>query len=203
MIDSELLVDDIYTQGFHIIDQFLEQAHYQALTEKIHTIYQTGLMNSAKIGQQQQAHQNEAIRKDDILWIDEESQEPSIKAYLKQTQEIAQILNQSLFLGLIQFETHFAAYQPGTFYKKHIDQFSNTKDRKISCVYYLNPNWQEEYGGELNLYDKENQLMKQVYPQGNRFICFNSELPHEVCITHQPRYSIAGWMKSRNMSLVV
>lgn len=201
MIHSDLITHNIYTYGFHIIDNFLDESHYQALRSNVQEMDQKGLLSRAKIGVNENAHQNETIRGDETLWIDEQSEDPAVKAYLEQTNKIAKILNQSLFLGLIEFETHYALYQPGTYYKKHIDQFATTKDRKISCVYYLNSDWQNNYGGELKLYNQNNQLIQEVFPQGNRFICFNSELPHEVCITHQPRFSIAGWMKNRSMVL--
>lgn len=166
-------------------------------------MHHQGLFKSARVGPIVQAQQNNTIRTDEIYWLDEGSEEPAVQAYLKNAFQIAHILNQSLFLGLIEFETHFAAYHPGSFYKKHIDQFATKKTRKISCVYYLNEAWQEEFGGELKLYNKEGQLIQNVSPLANRFICFNSDLPHEVCLTHQPRYSIAGWMKTRSMSEVV
>ena len=180
------------------MDDFLDMPHYQSLRKTVEKLHQDGLFKNAKIGLKVQSHQNNAIRTDEICWIDEASEEPAVHAYLKQTNQIANILNQTLYLGLIEFETHFAAYQEGTFYKKHVDQFATTKTRKISCVYYLNEDWQEDFGGELKLYDKEQKLIHNVLPQGNRFICFNSELPHEVCTTHKPRYSITGWMKTRN-----
>lgn len=109
-------------------------------------------------------------------------------------------LNHALYLSLHEFETHFAIYQPGSFYKKHVDQFQSTKNRKISCVYYLNEQWQPSFGGKLNLYSPQDELLSEVIPLGNRLICFNSELPHEVELTHCTRYSIAGWMKTRTPS---
>lgn len=200
MLDPELITQDICTQGFCIIDQFLEMNHYQSLATMAREMHQEGLFKSARIGLKIQAQQNNTIRADEICWIDEYSQEPSIQAYLKEANSLANMFNQTLYLGLTEFETHFAAYQPGAFYKKHIDQFATTKTRKISCVYYLNQNWHEAFGGELKLYNKENQLIQKVTPFGNRFICFNSELPHEVCQTHQSRYSITGWMKTRSLT---
>lgn len=197
MIDPELITYNLCTHGFHIIDDFLASVHYQSLRKKAEKMHQKGLFKSAKIGLKVTAQQNNTIRTDEICWIDEESDDPAVQAYLIQTNNVANIFNESLFLGLIEFETHFAAYQAGSFYKKHIDQFATTKTRKISCVYYLNNDWQEAFGGELKLYNKEEQLIKNVFPEGNRFICFNSELLHEVCLTHQPRYSITGWMKTR------
>ncbi|WP_298623744.1 2OG-Fe(II) oxygenase [uncultured Legionella sp.] len=196
MLDPELISHHLCTQGFHIIDGFLDVEHYQALIARSQLMHEEGLFRSAKIGMKVQAHQNNAIRTDEICWIEEETTDASIHAFLKQTNALANILNRNLFLGLAEFETHFAVYKPGAYYKKHIDQFASKKTRKISCVYYLNEHWQEEFGGALNLYTTEDQLLQKVYPKSNRFICFNSELPHEVCLTHQTRYSITGWMKT-------
>lgn len=201
MLDPELISHHLCSQGYHIIDGFMDTEHYQSLISCAQIMHQEGLFRSAKIGMKVQAHLNNAIRTDEICWIEEESTDVSILAFLKQTNDLANILNQTLFLGLSEFETHFAVYQPGAFYKKHIDQFASQKTRKISCVYYLNENWQEEFGGELNLYTIEDQPLQKIYPKGNRFICFNSELPHEVCLTHQTRYSITGWMKTTANSL--
>ena len=202
LISPDILSHSIFTQGYYIIDDFLELKHYQTLRATAIELHEKGQFKSAKIGLKLNAQQDTNIRSDEICWLDDHATDPAIKAYLSQTKRIAQILNHSLFLGLFEFETHFAAYQPGSFYKKHVDQFATTQDRKLSCVYYLNNEWHQQYGGELNLYTTEDKLIRSISPQGNRFICFNSELPHEVCLTHQPRYSIAGWMKTRSLCLI-
>ena len=49
----------------------------------------------------------------------------------------------------------------------------------------------------------QDELIQDITPCGNRFICFKSELPHEVCLTLQTRYSIAGWMKTRSVFPVI
>ena len=197
LIDSKLLVDNICNQGYHIIDNFLEVENYLALGNHLHFLNQENALNIARIGSNEEVQNNQNIRNDKILWLDEDSEHPFITNYLNALSSVANILNQTLFLGLSEVESHFATYESGSFYKKHIDQFRTNKRRKISCVYYLNQNWQKEYGGELNLYTNQDELLKTVNPQGNRFICFTSDIPHEVCVTHQTRYSIAGWLKSR------
>ncbi|KTD74538.1 2OG-Fe(II) oxygenase [Legionella tucsonensis] len=202
MIDYDQLVHKLCNQGFYIIDGFLEHSECQLLLTMAKELYEQGLFQGAKIGLKLELHKNEVIRTDEIFWLDEEEKNPAIQIFLERIQKLAQILNQSLFLGLYEFETHFATYQPGTYYKKHIDQFATQKTRKISCVYYLNKSWEAEFGGELKLYNIQDQLIETVLPLENRFICFNSELPHEVCITHQPRYSITGWMKTRSHFLL-
>ena len=199
-MNAELITHDLCTQGYHLIDRLLEPAQCIALRTTAHEHYEQGLFRGAKIGRTLETHQNNTIRTDEILWLEGNETNPAIRTFLEQIQHLAQLLNQSLFLGLNEFETHFASYQPGTYYKRHIDQFATQKTRKVSFVYYLNQDWREEYGGELTLYNKENELLHKVLPQENRFICFNSDLPHEVALTHQPRYSITGWLKTRPMS---
>lgn len=202
MIITEQLEDEICTQGFHIIDNFLPLEDYQTLRAIADEMHTKGQFKSAKIGRQLGAGHHSAIRNDKICWLNEESANQSIKAYFHQINLLADRLNQTLFLGLVDFETHFAIYQPGALYKKHVDQFATTKERRISCVYYLNTDWQESFAGELTLYGLDDQLITSILPCGNRFVCFSSELPHEVCPTRQTRYSITGWMKTRSMSLI-
>jgi SM-20-related protein len=200
LFNSDLMTHNLVTQGFHIIDDFLELEPFYELRDLAISLQQNNSFRDAKIGSKNQAQQNTNIRSDKIHWLDNQSQHPSIRLYLDTTKQMAQDFNQTLFLSLCDFEFHFAVYQPGTFYKKHVDQFAHTKNRKISCVYYLNESWQKNFGGELVLYNHKNKVLHTVHPEKNRFICFNSELPHEVCVTHQTRLSITGWMKTRALT---
>jgi SM-20-related protein len=202
LIDFELITRNLCSEGFHIIDNFLDPILCQSLHTIAQEMHQQGFFRGAKIGLNQELQKNNAIRTDEIFWLDGDETNPAIHAFLAQMHQLAQKLNQELFLGLTEFETHFAVYQPGTYYKKHIDQFTAQKTRKISCVYYLNKDWQAEFGGELKLYNREDQLIQNILPQENRFICFNSELAHEVSLTHKLRYSIAGWLKTRSLSSI-
>lgn len=201
-MNIDILIDEVGTKGFHIVDNFLNNQDFETLRTHCQGLYAQGVFNQAKIGFRAHATKNQRIRSDEIHWLNEYSEIPAIQSYYKQIQKISQRLNQTFFLGLIDFETHFAVYQPGAFYQKHCDQFAATKDRKISCVYYLNQHWKKEDGGELKLYSKNDELIETILPSQNRFVCFDSELPHEVCLTHQPRYSITGWLKSRQISII-
>ncbi|WP_244946907.1 2OG-Fe(II) oxygenase [Legionella israelensis] len=196
------IADDIYHQGFSVIDSFLPIDDYKDLLLTVQTMHSNGLFQIAKIGRKFQAIENSNIRSDKIAWLDHSSNNKAIESYFSRTNQIASILNKSFFLGLNDFEAHFSVYLPGTFYRKHVDQFKSTQDRRISCVYYLNEGWQENDGGQLKLYDYAHQPLIHLLPLGNRFVCFKSDLAHEVCETHQTRYSIAGWMKIRSLSLI-
>jgi len=197
------VVENIYQNGFHIIDNFLDEAHYQELRSLVQLLHDQGNFEPAKIGQQQNKVLNTTVRSDHIFWLDKEKTNPAIEAYFAGLKNISTALNESLFLGLVDYEAHFAIYQPNNFYKKHVDQFATAQERRISCVYYLNPSWQEAFGGQLQLYDHTDQPLTTILPQGNRFVCFNSDIPHEVRTAFKTRYSIAAWLKIRSMTHVI
>ena len=53
------------------------------------------------------------------------------------------------------YEFHYALYETGSFYKKHMDQFRNNDSRKYSMIMYLNEGWQDGDGGELNIHHED------------------------------------------------
>ncbi|WP_242604474.1 2OG-Fe(II) oxygenase [Legionella gresilensis] len=170
--------------------------------EKAHSLKDAALeimrqkeFQAAKIGNLTNTSLNDAIRTDKIYWL--ESNSPDVQHFWQMITQIKITLNKTLYLGLEEFEVHFAFYQAGAFYRKHIDQFKNKKSRKVSFVYYLNPHWQANCGGQLLLYNEQNKLMTSVSPTWNRLICFLSHLPHEVLTTTTDRLSITGWLKTK------
>lgn len=197
MTDYDNLVEAIYSQGFHIMDNFLPNGTVEALRACALQLDDDNHFHAARIGNQAKTARNQDIRRDNICWLDEESDNAAILAYLSSMRDISSALNRQLYLGLVHFESHFALYSPGSFYTKHIDQFNNKQDRKISSVVYLNSNWEASFGGELILYDKQDKVLKRILPVSNRLVCFDSSLPHEVKTTTETRLSIAGWMKTR------
>ena len=199
MFDYEDIAESIGIQGFSYRDNFLAPHHYLALQAHLERTYSEVFFKPAEIGKTSTKAYNASVRNDRIYWLQQQGDIDSLNAYWQAMDKVRVALNRILFLGLWELEAHFSVYGPGNFYKKHIDQFVDTSERRISCVYYLNKDWQEEYGGALRLYNTSEELLVEVKPEGNRFICFTSDLPHEVCLTHQTRYSIAGWMKVRPM----
>lgn len=188
--------------GIAIIENFLPEEHFKALGKKAERFFNEGLFKQSRVGQTQNAAHHQTIRNDKILWLDQNPECNALNAYQLNIKKISKILNESFFLGLFDYEAHFAIYQPGDFYKKHVDQFRLTKERQISCVYYLNTKWHNSSGGELILYDHKSTLLSSFMPTPNRLICFKSDLPHEVRPTTQERYSITGWLKTRSINHV-
>jgi Rps23 Pro-64 3,4-dihydroxylase Tpa1-like proline 4-hydroxylase len=89
-------------------------------------------------GVQGVAEIRQAVRGDRIHWL-EQGQSAAGDVWLQQLEGLRLQLNQGLFLGLEDFEGHYALYPPGSFYQKHLDRFHDDDRRSISVVLYLNP----------------------------------------------------------------
>ncbi len=155
----------------------------------------TSQFDDAGIGREQQHMQNNFVRSDEICWITGVS--TAGRNWLDWTHRLQLFLNRQLFLGLFSFESHFAHYAPGDFYKRHYDAFKGDANRILSVVVYLNPHWIPHQGGELVIYQDEmdNEGIK-VQPGLATVVVFLSEdFPHEVLPATRDRYSIAGWYR--------
>ena len=138
---------------------------------------------------------NKTVRSDEICWINDESE--AGENWLNWASGLQQYVNRRLFLGLFSFESHFASYQKGDLYKRHLDAFKGQTNRVLSMVVYLNKEWSEEDGGELVLYqDEEDKTGINVLPTFGTVVVFLSEeFPHEVLPAQKERFSIAGWFR--------
>lgn len=135
------------------------------------------------------------LRSDRIHWLD--ARAPDEALWLAWADGLRQHLNRSLFLGLADYEAHFAHYAPGQRYGRHLDAFRGQANRVLSTVLYLTEDWAEDDGGELLLEDGPEQRWR-VSPQPGRLVVFLSEeVPHEVLSARRDRYSIAGWFRVR------
>ncbi len=139
---------------------------------------------------------NQLIRTDEISWIDGTTEAGT--AWIEWSTSLQAYLNARLFLGLFSFESHFARYMKGDFYRKHQDSFSGQNNRILSLVLYLNKGWLEGDAGELLLFvGKGNGTVIKVPPVFGTLVAFLSEdFPHEVAITNSDRVSIAGWFRA-------
>lgn len=139
------------------------------------------------------------IRGDRTCWLDDPRCGPAAAEFLAVLDQIRAAINRRAFLGLAEFEAHYAAYPPGAGYARHRDRFRDSDARVVSWVTYLNPEWREEDGGALRLYADDGQGGERTLerlPVGGS-VCFLSEIEHEVRPAHRPRHSIAGWMRRR------
>ncbi|RRC98679.1 2OG-Fe(II) oxygenase [Amphritea balenae] len=188
------IAEQVYAQGYCILPKALPDELAQALATEVRSLPQSSF-SRAGIGRQEDHLMTEVIRRDEIHWIDNSTAAGS--AWLNWTAQLQQAMNRRLFLGLFSFESHYAHYSEGDFYKKHLDAFRGQQNRMLTVVTYLNPEWGDEDGGELLIYPEqgENPLHKVKPAFGTLVIFLSEEFPHEVLPAHTDRYSIAGWYR--------
>ncbi len=201
LIDKlNLVADGLAENGFAITDDFLSPQEVQSILQLDE--FQNGLLpfKKAGIGKLQDKQINEAIRGDYIQWVDRASAQPSIQAYLTKLNELISFVNQNLFLSLKDYEVHMTIYPPGSYYKRHLDQFKKDDHRRLSVICYLNENWKEEEGGQLRIFLPEKH--NDVLPVAGRLVCFRSDqLEHEVLPATRPRLSLTGWILDQHAEL--
>lgn len=134
-------------------------------------------------------------RGDKIYWIDCKTKNEAECVFLTQIEEFILYLNDTCYAGINACEFHYALYESGKSYKRHIDQFQNNSDRKFSMIHYLNEDWLKEDGGELSIYQED--MVIKIQPSIRKAVFFSSDsCMHEVCESSRPRMSISGWLKS-------
>ncbi|WP_265942439.1 2OG-Fe(II) oxygenase [Dechloromonas sp. A34] len=151
----------------------------------------------AGIGRGAANQRRESIRGDLISWFD--LADHTDRAYLAWMEELRLGLNAALFLGLFDYECHYAIYGSGAGYAKHSDVLNGARQRVLSTVLYLNEGWQEGDGGQLRLFDPTGDgVIATIQPEFGTMVIFLSEVfPHQVLTANRQRRSIAGWFRGR------
>lgn len=202
----EQIVESILADGYGVLDNFLSPALVDILAQQLRQRRMQGQFRTAGIGNQQVVVETK-IRGDEIMWLDEASVTTDEVSFLSAIDEFRQYVNQTCFLGLRESEFHYALYPPGTFYKRHLDQFRSGSrlgegQRKLSVICYLNTDWHEADGGQLAIFlpddqNKDSERTVTVTPVGGRLVCFESgRLEHEVRPATRERLSLTGWLKT-------
>ena len=192
----DVIADALVDKGYIFLSDLVPTHISQMLLEKIQST-QAHELKAASIGRGIEQQLNPDIRRDRIQWL-EESNEPD-NQYLDVMMQLKNGLNRRLFMGLFDYESHYAVYQPGAFYKKHVDALKGSQNRILTTVFFLNPDWKMADCGELIIYDEADIEIERIAPKMGHFVIFLSErFPHEVTQTLAQRNSIAGWFRVSN-----
>lgn len=192
--------DQLAQQDYVIIDEFLSQEILQSVLVYFNELVEKDAFKKAAIGKTGSEKIIEEVRGDYTYWL--KSGIDPIPQLFEVLTETKGLINRLCYLSLADFEFHFAHYPKGSFYKKHLDQFSGRNNRMISMIIYLNEDWVEGDGGELQIYPKGKPPLK-IAPLMNRCVMFRSDtLLHEVLMANKSRKSITGWMLYQPAPLV-
>jgi SM-20-related protein len=194
---TQLTLDQLASHGWSQQSNFLSAELTLALARECRQHAEDGRLVPAGIGRAAGHAVQPSVRGDHVRWL-ETGQSDACDSYLAIMETLRLALNRDFFLGLDNFETHFAAYAPGACYHKHIDRFRDDDLRTISVVVYLNAGWDVLEGGALRLHpDGLPQL--DISPEGSRLVLFvAADMAHEVLPATRERISLAGWFRRRD-----
>lgn len=178
-------------EGYAVIPDFLNDEERDELTTEFLRLQVSGRFRRAGVGRGARHQLADELRRDEVCWI-----EPGGRLREK-LDSLRRKLNESFYLGLWDFEGHYAHYPPGAYYRRHLDRFSDDSARRVSLVLYLNETWTPDDGGELTLHLAER--LEKILPRPGMLVVFLSdEIPHEVLPSRRDRHSFAGWFRTRS-----
>ena len=201
--DIERVADALADDGWLVIPNWLEPALQQSLLAEARRRAQSGSMVAARVGRTDELRHAREIRGDQIQWLETDDPADGVRTLLKQLDGMRQGINQHLFLGLVELESHFAHYPPGAHYQRHLDRFRSDDTRTLSAVVHLGDPWTAEHGGELRIFleGPDGERSVDIAPIPGQLVLFlSAEVEHKVLPTQRDRYSIAGWMRRRPLS---
>lgn len=188
-------------RGVSVSRDFLPAAAVAALAQEARSLYADGAFRQAGVGRGGGRTLASEIRGDQVRSLDEAAATAPQAAFWQALHALKAELNAALFLGLAEFEGHYAAFPVGAHYVKHLDRFAESDARVISAVLYLNAGWTAELGGALRLYGENG--WEDVLPEAGSLVVFRSDsVHHEVLPASRLRFSLTGWFRRRGASVL-
>jgi len=200
-LPAETLAAQIAESGYALSPDFLPPSMVEALRLECARLEQAGCFRAAGIGGGGDLRVRDDIRGDRICWIEPVAAGPTVRQVLTRLDVLRTAVNREMYLGLLDFECHFARYAPGSGYQRHYDQLRGSDKRQLTITLYLNEEWRDEYGGQLRVYldQAHEEKVLEVVPRGGTLVAFLSErFAHEVLPCSQTRLSFTGWFLRRD-----
>ena len=189
------LIDSYLASQVGIAKDFLNSALAAHLTQNLHDLYCGRQLLSAGTGNDQIINHDKQLRSDKIYWLDRIHNDPYENDFFNLVDLFVAYLNRTCYAGITGYEFHYALYEKGSFYGRHLDHFKHNGNRAFSMIMYLNKDWVRADGGELRIYHPGK--LQDIEPLNGKSVFFKSaDLEHEVLLTNKPRMSITGWLKT-------
>ena len=191
----ESFINSFIAEKVGISDDFLSKTLAGHLKDNLLGLFTENAMKAAGTGNDDIILRDTTVRNDKIYWLDKDHNNPHENAFFSLMDEFVIYLNETCYTGIKSYEFHYAMYEKGSFYKRHLDRFRNDDSRQFSMISYLNPDWTQGDGGELSIHHVDGKV-QNISPISGKSVFFRSdELEHEVLETLVPRMSITGWLR--------
>ena len=189
----DTLIDSFIENKVGVAENFLSVALAAHLKENLVLLFAKKMLQHAGTGNDPLATHDKKVRSDMIYWLDRKHNDPFENEFFDLVDKFVSYLNSTCYTGITGYEFHYALYEKGSFYKKHIDQFRNNAGRQFSMITYLNVDWKPADGGELCIH--QNGHEQNISPDSGKGVFFkSSETEHEVLLSNKARMSITGWL---------
>ncbi|XP_058860491.1 prolyl hydroxylase EGLN2-like [Acipenser ruthenus] len=186
--------------GICIKDGFLGDELGSQVLQEVEALNQSGKFQNGQLVSQRTIPSRN-IRGDQIVWVEgRESGCENIRLLMGRIDEVVMYSAMNGRLGgcVINGRTKaMVACYPGngTGYVRHVDNPSGD-GRCITCIYYLNKNWDVKvHGGLLQIFPESRTVVANIEPIFDRLLIFWSDRrnPHEVKPAYATRYAITVW----------
>ncbi|XP_056152201.1 egl nine homolog 3 [Lampris incognitus] len=199
------VVPALQDRGFFYTDHFLSEPAGELVLDRVMEMHHSGMLQDGRLaagtgraGSVTRVHSRK-IRGDQMAWVSgaERNNEP-IRFLLALMDKLIRLsLDRLGNRGIRERSQAMVACYPGhgTGYVKHVDN-PNSDGRCITCVYYLNKNWNaKEHGGVLRIFPEGQGYVVDIEPLFDRLLLFWSDRrnPHEVQPCYATRYAITVW----------
>jgi len=156
-----------------------------------------GEFRAAAVGRGAGRAKRADVRGDRIRWLEPGDANPAEAALFATLEALRVAVNEALYLGLFDFEGHYALYPPGAGYARHVDRFRDDDARVLTLILYLNEGWSAADGGALRVHFAGGRS-RDVTPEGGTMVAFLSDrFPHEVLPASRERLAFTGWFRRR------
>lgn len=189
-------LDDLASQGWSVQTAALPPTLTAALAAECRRRHAAGALARASVGRGNGQLVDADIRGDHIQWLGR-GETPATDQYLDLLDQLREALNRELFLGLEDYECHFALYPPGSFYRRHVDRFRDDDRRTVTTVFYLNADWLAGHGGQLRMALADGTEQDVLPAAGTLVVFMSGDFPHEVLAASRERLSLTGWYRRR------
>ncbi|KAK6487732.1 egl nine-like protein 3-like [Huso huso] len=186
--------------GICVKDGFLGDELGSQVLREVEALNQSGQFRNGQLVSQRTIPSRN-IRGDQIVWVEGgELGCESIRSLMGRIDEVIMYSAMNGRLGdcMINGRTKaMVACYPGngTGYVRHVDN-PNGDGRCITCIYYLNKNWDVKvHGGLLQIFPESRTVVANIEPIFDRLLIFWSDRrnPHEVKPAYAARYAITVW----------
>jgi SM-20-related protein len=220
MIDSgtedwlESLAAEVQSKGFSVRDTCSAISGVDPAAFRIEAENRRDKMKTSTISSGLANENDESKRSDRVtfLKVNEVQDSPNFAQHIRWMEQVRENLEIKLKLGMEKSTFMLAEYPgEGARYVKHRDSApSDYAGRKLTCIYYLNPNWIPEHGGELHLWpnhmvvddEAEVEPVRIIPPIIDRLVVFRSFMEHEVKPAFSCRMALTAWfVNKRHMAL--